>query len=468
MRRTLAGLLLAVILIWAPTGTAINPLDDDAGSGGDAPDTGPDGIEIAPGRIEGRLTPPADPADRYLLEGERGDVIEVDLDADGPVVADPPVQMIVYDPDGRVHGALMADGSAEFLLPRTGTWALSVELSTAQTTADPANASGGPTPYTLEIRRREAADHLIDRTAEPRQTLAVRTDGPTDLHLRAQINLTAETGRPSDAIVTLEYRPADQPEQPQVMGITFAIIYRSDASGDRVRVVTPAGGESSPRAPNAVVVDGELVVSSTSDGFDGTIRLTAIHGGSRPGSLMTAYASDPVEFAADAGDGLVRWDETNADSDLQVLTPAASVTGERTLAIDVTDRFDGFFRVGRLGGWAEDPDGRRRWLDVGATLPLVDLEPGRWTFHLNATAGTGPAADPQTNGRLVSGTMRTYLLGAPTADALLPSDAEAEEASPRPASSSGSTASTAGLEIPAAAGLALVGLVGLVALGRWR
>lgn len=84
--RFLVVLAAALALPIAPLANAVNPLDDDAGSGGDAGDTVAEATPVALSTIVGRLTYPIDTYDHYLLDIPAGRAVIVS--PDGPVSFD--------------------------------------------------------------------------------------------------------------------------------------------------------------------------------------------------------------------------------------------------------------------------------------------------------------------------------------------------------------------------------------------
>lgn len=60
---------------FAPLGGALSPLDDDAGSGHDAPDSAADAMPIEPGMLAGRLTARVDEVDAYRIHLDAGQAL---------------------------------------------------------------------------------------------------------------------------------------------------------------------------------------------------------------------------------------------------------------------------------------------------------------------------------------------------------------------------------------------------------
>lgn len=135
--------ILAVLLL-APAGAALSTPalhdQDDAGSGGDAPDRFEDGLRIEPGSFEGTLfdvddgrfaKPVLDEADWYRFWAEQGELIEIDARA-----SDTPRGATIFELrralDGGIANYTISSGdtvSTTVVTDRSGWWALGVRSS---------------------------------------------------------------------------------------------------------------------------------------------------------------------------------------------------------------------------------------------------------------------------------------------------------------------------------------------------
>ncbi|GEM_PF-3290789 len=118
----LAVLLLVFLVL--PLAGAAPPLDDDAGSGTDAPNTPSPGVAIVPGPVYmGAFSVPSDTADFYTFSAVSGDALRVMV---WPLEA----CISFYAPSGALRQSLCTVGGSNLVLSgtanETGTWYLGI------------------------------------------------------------------------------------------------------------------------------------------------------------------------------------------------------------------------------------------------------------------------------------------------------------------------------------------------------
>lgn len=128
--RRVASLLLALFVlpvILPFPGLALGPLQNDAGSGGDAGDDHSNATPIGQGEYEGHLALPLDRTDIYGVKVARGDAIHVALEATGdfPVMLYLRVRLAepTLDDDGlTTYGFVRSGENRTVYAPYDGTW----------------------------------------------------------------------------------------------------------------------------------------------------------------------------------------------------------------------------------------------------------------------------------------------------------------------------------------------------------
>jgi hypothetical protein len=384
-----AFLLASSLLLLAPAGVAVNPLDDDAGSGGDAGDTPDRAVAVGMGSYAGTLLLGADLADWYRFEGRAGDVVVVDIRLAFQVTG------TIFDPHfARYEDLFGSPVEQPVYLPEDGTWYLAVKHF-------PIPSDSEPLPYAFTLRLESGivvasgTSHAGSQAAELRWA----SDAPTTLLLRA--TLPPEVGpatEPTVAFLSVAY------EQNGAGPFWAALALYGSSLSKHVRVRPAVAPDVEVPLPGPATVPEELEATTPlGDAFGQYLfRFPAGTGSARIANYQTAggatfratmLSRDPVEHAFAGGGEPLAWSESNAGAEVQVLTPVASVTGARDLTLDLTRSFVGYFFVLAASGDVTAPDGTVTELGALDATFLVLPPPGTWKFHLDPSVGAAVATE---------------------------------------------------------------------------
>lgn len=380
------GLMIAVLLAASalvPAAQAANPLDDDAGSGGDAGDTHANALPIEPGTYEGRLTPPADQVDRYAVEAERGQVLELDVDADA-------IRVRVLDPDGRAYRFFLGDDPVypDMILHKTGTWQVAFKTPLVW-------LASSPYRFTLDLRD-PAGGGVAGGDAEA-GAVEARFDEPADVRFQDWMSPPVNATGPYVAhnVITFDgYVDADT-DDPRPVQASFSIHRTRNLGGGEVQV-RRTGAD-----PGLHLDEGAEGVEMSAGngrlpGFVGTIRLRGYATTDDSGFALGLWSDRPGEIAAGGSEKTVHWTGGDLPTADKAVTPAGTVVAPWRGTVEMDRSFVGVFDPGGEG-WAVSPDGERRDPDWGR-VQFDGPEPGTWTLRQNET--------------IVAGGDRTWLSGA--------------------------------------------------------
>lgn len=372
------GWLAGVVVLASGEAWSINPLDDDAGSGGDASDKHQFALPLGRGAYQGNLTNPIDIGDVYSFQARNGDIVRVGLDSAesmilglfAPVNGDP--EPCLEDVVCQPYSFLFAGQEKKLLLPFEGTWFVIVRGE---------GPAGTRIPYWLTILPAEAAQAVI-----------------LPLEGLAGAELEIQWTKPSAIRVTFFTTGPVDPRPPY-----SALDWGQWDTGDgRISRATHVGGDALGTAVS--VVPPGLTVLPPDEGlpagmdrgegmtgwwkFDepsGWARFTVYQTQGR--GALVFLADEPVEFRTAHLERVIVWNTAGGGSDLQVVAPAVSVTGPRELHLAVADRFVGFF-TRWCATWASvtGPDGQAVPMADGS-LFLEEPARGNWVFTLGPTVG---------------------------------------------------------------------------------
>jgi len=388
-----SGLFLPMALILAslPAADAVNPLDNDGGSGHDAGDLPADAVPIQPGQVQGRIAPPVDARDYYRFDAAAATVVRLTYSA--AVGA-----LYLRSHDGATYGVVPPARTVQLVVPKAGPWFLLVDVH-----QNPFNYAAGPTNYEFTF------------AAETRPHVAI-IDSPSKWHVvEAQWGRTREIAysawvnpnidalnfEPTAALFALNHRFVHDND---VQEPVFADqIYRTAASGERV-VAGPVGPYEAPSTPPAVDAAADELSQPLFGGADacsdcsGTLRVRMAATGARTWIIAIA-STDTFEVRNASGSDLVLWSERDAQGTTQIRVPGLAADTQRETAFAVSDGFLGSFLPYRAKASVTRPDNRTSALDC--TLPEANvcqtadfLGPlGTWTIRMEPRVAAGAGSD---------------------------------------------------------------------------
>lgn len=381
----------AASLTWTAPSLAVNPMDDDAGSGGDAGDFPSEALFIRSGTFRGTLGHPHDLTDYFAFEGLEGQWLHLSLQAQARA------SMSLYWPDdaglltGGLHDGGVSSGSRSTdLLTKDGRWLLALTLSPA--------VYNSHVDYEFEISLSEPAQWVLLGGQQAYEVAEIVLSGPTRFVLSSKTGL--DEGARGAPFAGLTFKQWDVRFLDQHWRSTGIGIYAGSGRGEGVAIQPlgvsyPLGLPGLPEVETAKPFgDGGLWTRTDFVSHD-----IGVEGGLRVGYLA-AGADAVIAFSADrpfvvrtaSGDEATLWSEFNSGSDVAAVIPAASIVGPRTLALEVEGLVFGAFSPWAYDGDLEEPSGSVVALDFFDRAYLEGATDGRWTFRLNATAGAGNAA----------------------------------------------------------------------------
>lgn len=377
MRAAVPVLLVALPLAAVPA-LAVNPLDDDAGTGGDAGDLLTFATPLRPGRYDGTLTPPIDLQDVYVFEARRGQVLELAVDGAFVDVGLYSPLLPLY-PDSYYF--LFPPDEGRFLLPADGPWYL-LFLPASNWLQPPMQR------YTFAFSVGSPATAIMATSENGWQTMEVRWSEPTDLVVYGRLALGPDAGSSPSTMVGFELY------SPDGVLVDYAFHHFTwGGVGDEVEVAPVASVPLEPPALFAEGTGGSASVLWRPRAEAGSMRLS-IYQTTSGTSLLTFLADVPAEHATAAGDGVHRRSIEEFEGGLEVHTPLADLSDGDEWSVNLHDHVLGFFDTWGGSGWVEDPHGRRTAVGpttaerffAGVATPvlfLIGAEPGRWTFHVD-------------------------------------------------------------------------------------
>lgn len=378
-----AAVVAVLAMSLAPV-SALNPLDNDAGSGGDAGDTLQTAVPVGLSQYEGRVFWPADEKDFYVFDITDGATVRVRLTTASPFG----VLGEVRRSDGQVYqGVLAIPGFEETLVyfPQGGPWYFSVKAPFLAPV---------PVTYEFSLTAERWTGVVHDETRSPVHVVEVTWSEPATVEAVARFGHSPDTNAAATPVIFLEYRTEQGGE---VDYWWIACSGGQGAFGQQVAVYPPVVPPVSMPFNVRFSDDGGWCEVWTGP-LEGTgwIRFVGVHAHPSPDLRFTALGTKELQGAADHGERarLVVWgDDPGA---WQVTTPALAATSGRDFDLDIQGRFVGRFLPGFTLGTVERPDGSSSIVPPLFGIPGTDSgflilpEPGVWRFHLAPEAGAGP------------------------------------------------------------------------------
>ena len=384
--RFLATLALAaLLLVPLPPVLAVDPLGDDAGSGGDAGDLPHDPLPVPPGSHAGRLRPLlGDARDAYAIDVPGMSILHLRAEIhhkDGWFVT-----VVVYDPELGLH--TLADGGAEetVILPHAGRYVVYL-MGEALPVAD--------LPYTLHLALETPEGAFSVESGTAWQTVEVAWTEPGHVLARLERATAQLTGGSARSILYLE---ADLifPSGSRVV-IGFGMVTYEGDTGTRVIVrplaPLPLPVEELPiRLERPAATGPWTLVTDHSAGLTGKLRIVSLGTEAlRPVEIHVA-ADVPLETRGAEGDDLVTWSTSDAEGPA-IVAPGVAVVGPRDLDLDVDGLFYGHFWTGAEEGSYTGPDGVEHVLPRHEDAFLGEAAQGPWRFHLGGGDHVGASAE---------------------------------------------------------------------------
>lgn len=392
-----SSILVLALLVAGLPAAAVNPLDNDAGSGGDAGDVPALALPLVAGSYSGRLNQWFDDFDHYAVESDGRQVLRLATSGDFGQFLE------VFDPDGSAHFSMWIGMEDSIYLSAAGTWVLRVWTVPLPASPDPP----GFLHYHLDLAIATPVFALTDRPGLGWSAYEFRWDAPGRVDVVGRPEVGLEAAEPTSTIVLLEV--------PSPYGPSFWIALSGGLSGvGKYLRFSPAGVvQELPFPPTSGVVRdaadatglGGGQVWGTEHGA-GWLRVLVLQVGGAPRVRVDVTADVPVTMAEAHGSDVVAWGDRDAGGAVQLMAPGVSVIGKRAFELTIDSPFMGLYELPRglatedplvwssiEQPWVEGPAGPR-WLYPGQ-LHLFLMRPplGSWTFHLGPTVGLGPYAD---------------------------------------------------------------------------
>lgn len=369
-------MVLVLSTLAAPV-LGIDPLDDDAGTGGDAGDVRELAVPIEPGSYSGRLAKPHDLWDYYVFEGAAGKLARIAFNGD------PDTHLGIEIDGGGSLGSAEPGETLEVLLPYDGTYFLGV--TTPFVVLAP---SIGYLHYRFEWSFRQPTAETHRMLSGSALAAEVAWDRPSAGTIVGLIQVPLDPDKPTFVMVVLEEQTlTDSWWEVHAVGWGPASQFAGGLGHEVVVSPSPLPHLSLP-VPAVRVGTGWFSLSAN---FTNLVwaRLT-LHAGTEGRIIFTATSNALFDSrTVDAVPSFI-WDERNAGADVQILAPGVSATGSRSLLRNLTGRSVVFMDTGGWQGSITDPAGDRR--ELGAANPsdfVVFPSPGAWTFALGPTVGAG-------------------------------------------------------------------------------
>lgn len=361
----------SLVILLTPMVAAVNPLDNDGGSAGDAGDAARLAKPVAPGTFTGRMMPPVDVHDYYSFSGQRGQLLRATFTSSpNPVVPG----MALMNLQEAIFAWLYVGVEGTFLLPYTGTYLFWV--------AGP--LAGANVDYQLTWSLQTPGDSFSSFSPASWQTAEARWSQRTTMKAYAWTDRNDATTAPSAQFVMVEWFG----DGPGRIG-WFSFHYSTTGTGHRIVVSPINSGLASQLTWNVTAGSLSLAFNDFTSDY-GSMRLTVYNTDPRAHTALTFAGTAPFERAATQGDNVLVWSDSNAGASSQTQLPGYAVTGPRDLTLQVGSRFVGDFETWGHEGWATSPT-NQRYYGSRSFIPLAN--PGTWRFHLGQTSGVGQQAD---------------------------------------------------------------------------
>jgi hypothetical protein len=354
---------------------AINPTDDDAGSGRDAGDQPATAVPIEPGTHEGRVTETVDTRDHYSFAADEGDVVVVTVPDGGARL-----WVGLVGPDGEEH-AYGADLEGVWLpIPEAGTWTVLVELTGASS-----DLPAAAVDYTFELERSQ--DYYVhERTvADGWYTAEAAVDEPGRL---------------------MGYVRGQSPQDPGEAYGNFGAVASWKAKPEGGRTLSwsahayghGATSEGSPFAIASEILPGDdgAQAASFSPWSEGQIldsyaeaqmRLTALEAPSEHGLRVAIASTSPLEVREATGSEVVHWTTSDNEEETILQTGGVVATEAANLTVPTDHGLRGAFYTYDAGGEIHTPDGDCH--EAGSGELFADPQAGSWEFRLNPVQDVG-------------------------------------------------------------------------------
>lgn len=385
MARAWLVALIASLSVALP-GIAVNPLDNDAGSGGDAGDVPELAQAISPGFFAGRLSRPHDLWDYFVFEGRAGQLVQAEVQ--GP----PGTYLGVHDAHGAQLGSAGPGEPLEVLLTSDGDWY--IVLATGFVVLDPSFAV---LDYVVAFHLAKPA--YAAWTASSGQTIALEAgwDRASPMRLAMAASVPFAPDEPRSAMVAIEWSSVLHGYGYEIHVIPFA------ESG-----ATSGSGTGNGLAIHPILSTGPLLkvrdLDPPSEVFRGWFSFTFTLPDAIWVRIATAstieldmsvgiHSDAPFEAAFGHDVASFVWDETNSGAAVQVLAPGISVTGSRSWSGTLGPRTVAFADAGWWPATLTGPGGEVYELDIFRPRAFVVFpEHGAWTMEVGPTVGLGPGA----------------------------------------------------------------------------
>ena len=355
---------------------AVNPADDDAGTGADAGDHHLVATPILPGSYAGHLLGGPDTFDYYTFAGDAGDFVQVgvqstagfwlsaDLLGPGP---DP------LQPDRYAS----ASGGLTFILPKPGAWYLRFAVSVA-----------APNPfvdYEYTFAQTHVEGAIIVEISEPSRVYEMSFDETTEVYFWMRNRLDSSDAASAEGSfraydLIIRKQPPGSPGSFAAWSVggtlSSGLLQHVESHDPPVppadiplpRIETDAGGSISSRF-YAEDVTGHLRVNLFSTAPNSTFDL--VFWASAPFAYATAPGGEPFSWTT----------EDLADGD-DVMLPVAMATDAADYGFEAGERMVGYFLPSEAERSATGPDGTDYPAEPDWGMLFYRPQPGSWTLHV--------------------------------------------------------------------------------------
>lgn len=364
---------LAALVLASPLGMALNPLDNDAGTGADASDNLTSGLVrpslplavLEPGEYEGRLVAGIDLRDAYQWQANAGDRVRFTFEAEGPAI------LRVLGPHQGVHLEIGPGSSGVVAAPLGGNFTINVVL--------PLEKLFEPDP-SIVVAYAFAFSSTTEGSAWSTDAGWLEVEAtwasPSDVRLLAVFE--EESVEPSASWITLDFFEREEDGYAYVSGVGSVGIRVGNSS----LISGMAGRKLVRSAITEAIVPADVSVGGTGADlvdFVGGVRILAW--GTAEASLATILmlGDAPTEVRVSRGPA-ASIATIDAHEDSLQLDPFDASAHEASFAVDGT--VYAVLDFGQ-GGTLTRPSGAQ--ISVPAEFPIVSLiapENGAW--HMSA------------------------------------------------------------------------------------
>jgi hypothetical protein len=379
-------LILVLLASSASVGLALNPTDDDAGSGHDAGDIPETAVAIEPGSHRGRLTESVDSSDHYVFQAQAGQVLRFELLARN-------VSAVLIAPGGDTKPSGL--GMERLLIHETGEWILRFQAPLVDG-SDPTPMQHRyrfsfdlSTPGSATYRSSFPGSMVVEASWEDSRRFSLHEtvcfDAPAGSSFQAggyllRANLTFADGGYL-RLITASFSSSAGPGRTVVL------------QEERHRV--PSSVETGIDRPRGTSCAGSGLIGTAASG---TIRGVVYTTHEDRGSHLTFEANGSVELR-EAGGETVTWNGRTGESTLSAQAPGLQVADDRSKRIDLPDPFFGLFDTDGVPGSAEAPNGDRYPLGSDrSSVSLIQVPGGGWRFQVDASASLVTSDDAYLHG----------------------------------------------------------------------